>query len=104
MPAAIDRILDNLRVLYLEDNALIAMNFVAMLEEEGAIVDDHAAVETALNALREGDYDIALLDVDIHGTMSFPVAEAALAKDLALVFVTGYGDESMPAAWREHIL
>jgi CheY-like chemotaxis protein len=104
MPAAVEGALDALRVLYLEDNAVIAMNFVAMLEEQGAIVDDHSTVVAALKALRDGDYDVALLDVDIRGATSFSVAEAALSKDVALVFVTGYGHETLPAPWREYPL
>jgi DNA-binding response OmpR family regulator len=97
-----DRSFDALRVLYLEDDALVAMNFVALLEGEGALVDDHTTIEAALAALHRADYDLALLDVDIRGKLSFPVAEAAVAKGLSLVFVTAYGQESLPPRWQDH--
>ena len=99
-----DDFASELRILYLEDESLIAMNYVAMLEEAGAVVDDCTTLGAAFTALDEGTYDVALLDVNINEKMSFPLAEAALAKGLPIVFVTGYGKEVLPPEWSEHVV
>jgi DNA-binding response OmpR family regulator len=93
-----------LRILYLEDESLIAMNYVAMLEEAGAVVDDCTTLGAAFSALDQGTYDVALLDVNIRENMSFPLAEAARAKGLPVVFVTGYGREVLPPEWSGHVV
>src|SRR3954465_12791182 len=41
----------DLRILYLEDEALVAMNYVSMLEEAGATVEDCATLGAAFSAL-----------------------------------------------------
>jgi CheY-like chemotaxis protein len=94
--------LEALRILYLEDESLVAMNIVTVLEAAGAVVDDCTSMGEAFTALDQENYDLALLDVNIREKMSFPVAEAALAKGLPLVFVTGYGREVLPPEWRGH--
>jgi DNA-binding response OmpR family regulator len=93
-----------LRILYLEDESLIAMNYVAMLEEAGAVVDDCTTLGAAFSALDQGTYDVALLDVNIREKMSFPLAEAARAKGLPVVFVTGYGREILPPEWSGYVV
>ena len=98
----IDDCASELRILYLEDESLIAMNYVAMLEAAGAVVDDCTTLGAAFTALDEGTYDVALLDVNIRETMSFPLAAAALAKGLPVVFVTGYGKDVLPPEWSGH--
>ena len=35
--------------------------------------------------------DLALLDVNLNGKETYPVAEALAAREIPLVFVTGYG-------------
>jgi DNA-binding response OmpR family regulator len=100
----IDDCASELRILYLEDESLIAMNYVAMLEAAGAVVDDCTTLGAAFTALDEGTYDVALLDVNIRETMSFPLAAAALAKGLPVVFVTGYGKDVLPPEWSGHVV
>jgi hypothetical protein len=40
-----------------------------------------------------------LLDVDLGGTPSYPVAEALIASNLPFVFVTGFGKGGLPAKY-----
>ena len=79
------------RVLVVEDEALIAMNLQEMLDELGCVVVAATRVEEALAAVQDGGIDAVLLDVNLHGQPSFPVADALAARAVPFVFATGYG-------------
>ena len=80
------------RLLLVEDNALIAMNVEDMLDMLGYVVVAAAeGVEEALAAVECGGIDAALLDVNLQGRNSFPVADALAARAVPFVFATGYG-------------
>ena len=80
------------RVLLVEDEALIAMNVEDMLDALGYVVVATAAgVEEALAAVEGGGIDAALLDVNLRGRPSFPVADALADRGVPFVFATGYG-------------
>jgi hypothetical protein len=42
--------------------------------------------------------DGAILDIDLHGETSFPIADALRARDVSFVFTTGYDDRLIPAS------
>ncbi|WP_084395638.1 HWE histidine kinase domain-containing protein [Henriciella aquimarina] len=86
-------------VLVLEDNMIIAMNAEGLVMEAGASsVSICASVEQALEAIREQDFTIALLDVNLGKETSEPVADALVERGVPFVFATGYGDGSALAA------
>ena len=88
LPAARPR----LRVFIVEDETIVAMlieEFVLDLGWEVAGVA--ASVEAALSALDGADVDMVILDVNLQGTKSFPVAEFLKARGLPFVFATAYG-------------
>jgi CheY-like chemotaxis protein len=95
--------LDGKRILIVEDEFLIAMTARDMVEEFGAIVIGPAAtVEEALELARKEAIDIALLDLNLHGQSSVVVAEELEARQIPVVFATGYarghGKDSMGRA------
>jgi CheY-like chemotaxis protein len=49
----------------------------------------------ALAAVREGGVAAAILDINLGGTLVYPVAEELAARGVPFVFVTGYGTESV---------
>jgi DNA-binding NtrC family response regulator len=50
-----------------------------------------------LNLVHVSDVDAALLDVNVAGEYSFPVADALAAKGVPFAFVTGYaGVKTLP--------
>ncbi|MCC4600078.1 response regulator [Xanthomonas melonis] len=91
----------SLRVLLVEDESLVAMLLEDCLAELGyqvaATVGD---VETALEAVHRGGIDLAVLDVNLGGTLSFPVAEALDARNVPYLFVTGYAQSGIPERYR----
>lgn len=84
--------LGGLRILLVEDEAMVAMLMEGMLDGLGCqLVEWVPSVPAALKALRRGEFDGALLDVNLSGTTVYPVAEALACRKLPFVFVTGYG-------------
>lgn len=84
--------LTGLRILLVEDEAMIAMLVEDMIIDSGAtVVGPAGGVKEALVAIAEQPIDGALLDVNLGGEQSFEVAEALTARKIPFVFVTGYG-------------
>jgi len=85
-----------LRVIVVEDESLLAMMIETVLVSQGMkVVANVGSVGRALDAVRQHDFDVALLDVNVGGTDVYPVAEAILAQGQPLIFVTGYGGEGI---------
>jgi CheY-like chemotaxis protein len=81
-----------LRILIVEDEMLVAMNIEDMLLDLGHEVAGIASrLEPALALAREGQFDLALLDVNLAGQQSFPIAEVLRDRGLPFLFATGYG-------------
>ena len=80
-----------MHVLILEDEPLIAMSMEALLEDEGwRVVGPFAAVADALAAIAGGGViDCALLDCNLGGVPSWPVAEALAARSIPFAFTSG---------------
>jgi DNA-binding NarL/FixJ family response regulator len=67
------------------------------------VVGPYSTVGAALGAARSAEIDFALLDVNIAGAKVYPVAEALQARRIPFIFLSGYGDEAVPAdrpEWR----
>jgi CheY-like chemotaxis protein len=89
------------RILVVEDEMLIGMLLEDMLTDMGhevaAIVP---RLKEALAAVDRETYDLAVLDVHLHGESAFPVAEALIAKGVPFIFATGYGERGLPENYR----
>ncbi len=89
------------RVLVVEDEYLIRMLLEDMLADLGYSV---AAAVGSIAEAREhaaaGDFSAAILDVNLDGQEIFPVADILAERSLPFVFVTGYGERSLPDRYR----
>ena len=93
--------MDGVRVLVLEDSALMAELTKDVLLDAGAIaVETRQSVAGALQMLASQDVDLACLDVDLGSEDSFPVADALIARCIPFVFVTGSRPEVLPLRHR----
>ena len=54
----------------------------------------------ALAAVQRETFDLAILDVHLHGESVFPVADVLMARGVPFVFATGYGERGLPEAYR----
>jgi CheY-like chemotaxis protein len=90
------------RILVVEDELMIRMLLEDMLGELGYTVAAEAArIEEALDAAKNADFDIAILDVDLNGQPISPVADALVARGMPFVFATGYGERGLPEPYRD---
>ena len=81
----------NRRVLLVEDEALVAMMIQECLAERGhSVLGPISTASEALEAAREGDFDAAILDINLGDGMAYPVAEILSSRGVPFVFVTGY--------------
>ena len=83
--------LEGLRVLVVEDEALIALDLCLVLEDLGCRpVGPAASVGAALDLLRGAFPDAALLDENLGTTLVTPVAEALAQRDVPFAIVSGH--------------
>jgi len=79
------------KVLLVEDEFLIALDAEEMLRDFGAAsVTVASTLEDAQKIIADGQFDLAVLDVNLNGRKSFPLADMLLAKGTPVVFGTGY--------------
>lgn len=79
------------RVLVVEDEFLIAITLCDMLEDVSAIpVGPSFTVKQALQALRDHRVEAAILDVNLSGECSDPIAADLNQRGIPFVFTTGY--------------
>ena len=88
--------LSSLKVLVVEDEALVSMLVEDMLTDLGcAIVGPAAEIEEALRLAGSADIDAALLDVNLGGRPIFPVADALKARGVPFAFASGSGEAGL---------
>lgn len=91
-----------LRLLLVEDEAMIAMMAEDMIEGLGhSVVRTAPTVTDALDACATLIFDAALLDVNLNGDSSMPVAAALKALNRPFAFTTGYGAGGVDAVHRD---
>lgn len=92
--------LDGKRILVVEDEYLIAADLKRSLRDRGAeVVGPVGDLAKGLALARYGGLDAAVLDINLEGDASFPIADV-LAKDgVPFVFLTGYDAWSLPDAY-----
>jgi CheY-like chemotaxis protein len=93
------------RILVVEDDYLVAQVLVDLLEDAGAeVIGPVGWIDEAI-ALIEDDnqkLDGAVLDVNLHGKKSYPVADALAARSVGFVFATGYDAGIIEHKYRDY--
>jgi len=87
--------LEGLNILAVEDEMLVAMMLEDILEDAGCNVIVAGHLDQALILAQERDLDAAILDENLHGTRSYPVADALIARAIPFIFATGYGETNL---------
>ncbi len=78
-------------VLVLEDEPIIGFELEDMLADDGAEPFLCGSLDCARKLLAETQPDCAILDVNIHGEQSYPLAGELVERGIPFVFATGYG-------------
>ncbi|WP_347303815.1 response regulator [Croceibacterium sp. TMG7-5b_MA50] len=84
------------RVLLVEDEPIIGFALEDMLQSVGACARLACSLDEGLRCVDECTWDAAILDVNLHGRQSFPLARALLAAQVPVVFATGNSLQSWP--------
>lgn len=87
-----------MRFLVVEDEMTIAMLIEDMLVDLGHdVVAVAMRLPAALEAARDEEFDMALLDVNLAGLTSFPVADILCERNIPFAFATGFGSAGVEA-------
>ena len=91
VPAVAEAAAQSRRILIVEDSALVVMVIEEVIDDLGwEIVGPGTRLGEALELARTERFDAALVDVNLDGEMSWPVAEALRDRGIPFVFTTGY--------------
>lgn len=83
------------RILLVEDDFLVAISLVRMLNGMGCeVIGPIPSVEEGTASAERDEFEGAVLDVNIHGGHSGPIAEIVRNSGRPLLFITGYGSPS----------
>jgi DNA-binding response OmpR family regulator len=89
------------RVFVVEDEVMIAMHIEDLLTELGHEVTEMAtSLNQALPIARGTTFDFAVLDVNLDGQLSFPIADLLKARSVPFLFASGYGSKGVTAEYR----
>lgn len=81
---------------------MISMLVEDMLAELGhEVAGTAASIEEGRRLAQSGDFDGALLDVNLNGQSVDAVADALVDRNIPFVFTTGYGQQGIPDAYRD---
>jgi DNA-binding response OmpR family regulator len=88
-----------MRLLLVEDTAIVANELKRALEREGCELVQHCdCLDSALDAARaDTTYAGALLDINLRGQLVYPAAQELLNRGIPIIFLTGYASEFLPA-------
>lgn len=93
------------RVLLVEDETRIAMLLHDALEDIGCeVVAMASRLEEGFEKATSLTFDIALLDVDLNGQPSYPIALALADRGCAFLFATAYNASMLPPRLRGALL
>ena len=84
------------RILVVEDEAMISMLLEDMvLDCGGEIVGPVAKFDDALVLAQTAEFGVAVLDLNLNGILSYPIAEIIRERGIPVIFATGYGADGV---------
>jgi CheY-like chemotaxis protein len=90
------------RILVVEDEAMISMLLEDMVFDSGGeVVGPVATFDGALALAQKAEFEVAVLDLNLNGTLSYPVAEVVLERGIPVIFATGYGENGLLDRFRD---
>lgn len=84
------------RVLLVEDEILLSMVMEDSLRHLGYEVVTASSLTAGLEQARTLAIDVALLDVNLAGNLSYPIAAMLIGRNIPFVFASGYEELALP--------
>ncbi len=89
------------RILLVEDSPVLGEVFAEMLRDLGCeVVGPAGNMAVALALAADEPIDAGVIDLNIRGGKVYPVARVLSGRGIPFLVVSGYGDWTMPAEWR----
>jgi DNA-binding response OmpR family regulator len=86
-----------LRILAVEDEFLLSVVLAENLRGAGyEVIGPFDTLAEAMKAARRERFDLAVLDINIRGTMVYPLADQILERGIPFLFLTGYVGADLP--------
>ncbi|KAA0687376.1 response regulator [Neorhizobium sp. P12A] len=99
---SVQRIAEGRQVLVVEDEMTIVLVIEDTLLELGAqVVGPASRLDMALRLASVSPIDAAILDVNIRGGNSYPVADILAERGIPFVFCSGYSDWALEERHRD---
>lgn len=90
-----------MRILIVEDEYYLGADLAEALAARGAeVLGPIGTLEEALQVIAADRPDHAVLDVNLRGEMSFPIADRLEEAGIPYIIATGYSRESLPERFR----
>jgi DNA-binding response OmpR family regulator len=94
--------LDGLRVIIVEDEAMLALCLSEVVEDEGCVVAGVAeTVAEARTLAATATFDVAIIDLHLRGQQAYDVAASIIRNGHAIIISTGSDASKVPAEFHE---
>jgi DNA-binding response OmpR family regulator len=88
------------RVLVVEDEYFIANDLEKALRDNGAeVIGPISQLSDAMRLVDDGGFDVAVIDLNLHDELAYPVAEELERQQIPFVFATGYDARVLPSRY-----
>lgn len=89
-----------LQVLVVEDESMVAMLIEDMLLDLGHhVVATSGNMSNASKLVSDSSADLAILDVNLNGEETYPLAASLTSRKIPFIFATGYGSSGIKTEW-----
>ncbi len=90
-----------MRVLVVEDESIICTMIEEFLGDLGCkVVATAAQLEEGLSKAKTVAIDVAVLDINLDGQLSYPIALTLMGRAIPFIFATGYGTLGVPQIFK----
>jgi CheY-like chemotaxis protein len=97
--------LKDCRILVVEDDTLVAWDIEALLQDAGGtVVGPVGRLAQALELVTAGEFDIALLDLNLGADNSLLAADRLEEAGIPFIFLSGHSAEFLPERHRHRPL
>jgi CheY-like chemotaxis protein len=92
------------RALVVEDEVMVAMYVEDLLTELGYdTIGVATGLDQALALAHEAAFDFAVLDINLAGCLSFPVADVLRARGIPFLFASGYSSKGVNDNYKDAV-
>jgi len=92
------------RLLIVEDEYVIAETLAEALRDAGATIVGVVGwlnEATHFASAHAGEFNCAVVDINLHGALSYPLIDLLSAQGIHVVLLTGFGVEALEAGYRK---